>query len=920
MKIFLKFAGVSAWLMGLGAIWLPLHAYAQLDDFTYFIPYPADILDNQFDIANADSNFVDDSIITTISVAVQRDGTVIYYDHWEGEASDKGLEPVLTTPSQASTQVWGDNDTSNGRPPGFTTDQLKAGDVIVLQNTIPNPRDSTKFFYDGGDKLTAVGGSIAVTLANWPDSAGSLFAGAWELYPTSQWADSYVIPVGEDLAGIGPNQRAGFSVVGFNVQSVQPDTTVEIDFDGDGVPDSTQVIPTSGGQFTQIDGVQTGTKITASKPIQVHIFTGNDQPGVNFEARAYTIPPNHALSNDFIGPRSSDGDYWIYNPDPVTPLTVTVQTISTTTSLVIPPNTTHRYPPNSDPLLFETAVRFTTPDDRAFCALAAFDESSAQDWGYPLLPIENLTTQTFIGWGVGNDNDPPDGDESHVFVTAVETTTLFVDFDNDGSADESIPIFPLQEVSVIDPDHDLTSAFLYTEDGTPFVAIWGQDQNAAAAEPSIDVGTGLAPVPSLLLQKTVDPLTKDTDCTGSITLNDIVTYKINYLNNSYRSIIDIKLTDDLPPEVTYIPNTTFLDGVLLPDATSGTPFQLDEGGYVAGTLGPLEDRFLTFDVRVSNLSSEIINEGVAKAADLTLAADNVIIFTPLLTETVSIYDIDLTLRSPADGNVVAGQIITFDLTITNTSSATFISFPVENTFNDAVLTYQTANPIPDGVKADALLWSDLTSTFGDITPGMVINVVAQFQVNDLPVVPDNIDPVAIGIGGRGNDGSILPVCEDSAEVNYLAPTETPTSIIPPTATPDSPNDGDDDDDDDGGSGVTATPTPPAGSPPDSQTATPTSVGTPATPGTPGTGTPGIGTGTPNASLTPFGTPSGTPVTGTPSLGSPTPTGSPSITPLPGTGTPNVPVTQLPPTGYPPIAPSLFCMVGMLLLFGLRLIF
>ena len=65
----------------------------------------------------------------------------------------------------------------------------------------------------------------------------------------------------------------------------------------------------------------TGATINASDPIQVHLFTGNDQSGINYEARACTVPAGHDLSNDYLGPRSSDGDYWLYNGDPTTPLT-----------------------------------------------------------------------------------------------------------------------------------------------------------------------------------------------------------------------------------------------------------------------------------------------------------------------------------------------------------------------------------------------------------------------------------------------------------------------------------------------------------------------------------------------------------------------------------------------------------------------
>ena len=254
----MKWHNISIFLAALlgifGTLWFNLQAYAQVDGFTFFTPYPADLLDDQFDIANADNDFVDDVIITTISIAVQRGDTVIYYDHWEGTGTDSGLEAVLTAPIQPSTQIWGDDNPANGIPPGFSIDLLHAGDVIVLQNGVRLPRDATNFFYDGGDKFTTVGGAVAVTLTVWPELSGTLVAGAWELYPTSRWATTYVIPVGQDLAGSGIGQRNGFRIVGFNVRALFPNTTLYIDLDGDGTVDFTETIADSGGHFTQIRG------------------------------------------------------------------------------------------------------------------------------------------------------------------------------------------------------------------------------------------------------------------------------------------------------------------------------------------------------------------------------------------------------------------------------------------------------------------------------------------------------------------------------------------------------------------------------------------------------------------------------------------------------------------------------------------
>ena len=60
-----------------------LQAHAQINGFTFYIPFPADQLDDLFNLANNDNNFIDDAIVTTISVSILRNGTIVYYDHWE---------------------------------------------------------------------------------------------------------------------------------------------------------------------------------------------------------------------------------------------------------------------------------------------------------------------------------------------------------------------------------------------------------------------------------------------------------------------------------------------------------------------------------------------------------------------------------------------------------------------------------------------------------------------------------------------------------------------------------------------------------------------------------------------------------------------------------------------------------------------
>jgi uncharacterized repeat protein (TIGR01451 family)/MYXO-CTERM domain-containing protein len=796
-----KRVGLIAILALLASLTLLTQVHAQIDAFTFFIPYPADLLDDQFDAAQT-ANFIDVDIVTTISIAVQRDGNIIYYDHWED-----GLEADITSPTQPGTQVWGDGNPGNGAPPGIPGDVLVARDVIALQSIVAVPRNPVDLFFDGGDKIVSVGGPIAITLAVWPDdpNSGILFAGAWELYPTSRWDTSYVIPVGENV----PRSNGGFTTVGFNVQAVQDGTSVQLDLDAVGGFEQTVVL-NHGEQFTQVRGVIAGARVESSAPVQVHIFTGD--PGSTYEARAYTILPCSQWSDDYLASRSSDGDYWLYNPN-TADLAVIVQTVRDTMTLTIPANGTARYPPPPDPVLsFPTGVRFTSTDGRPFYGLVALDEADDQDWGYALLPTYNLTTQALIGWAPGNNNDPPDGDESRVYVTAVITTTIFVDYDKDGTLDASFLVPPLAEVPITDPaDHDMTGALYTAGDGpVPFMAVWGQDQSAPAELPSIDVGTNIVPLPTLAIQKTYT-LTVNADDCGPVNWGDTIRFELQAYNNSINPILNTVIVDELPETVTYVPGSTTRGGSPILDDASGTPFPLDEGGYEIDMIEPLGSLLFTYEVKINEGAQEVKNWATAVSLDIPPPDPS---GTKVRIQE-NILPIETTLTHPPDGCIEeAGQVITFSQTITNTGVITIVELPLADTFDEGHFTFRSASPPPAITASGVITWNDLTLFSGDLVPSDTISLLVSFVVDRIPTVLTSTLKALIKVPWS-SDGAPQQCGTGEAIVYFATPTPTttptPTNTSTPTITKTPP---------------TETPTPPSETPTPTQTPMPTETAMP----------------------------------------------------------------------------------------------
>ena len=177
---------------------------------TYYVPLPEDDLFETFDTINSRAN---GRINNVISVAIAADGTLIYYDHWED-----GYDPTSndTDNKQASTEIWGDGDLTNGIAPGDPDgdDILKGGQAIILENAIPranNYRNPNTILFDGADRIQS-SLPIAVTRFAFPRFPGSLAAGAVEVFDTNSWGDSFIAPVGEETANYSGTNPFEYSV------------------------------------------------------------------------------------------------------------------------------------------------------------------------------------------------------------------------------------------------------------------------------------------------------------------------------------------------------------------------------------------------------------------------------------------------------------------------------------------------------------------------------------------------------------------------------------------------------------------------------------------------------------------------------------------------------------------------------------
>uniref|UniRef100_UPI0005596DEB DUF7507 domain-containing protein n=1 Tax=Desulfatiglans anilini TaxID=90728 RepID=UPI0005596DEB len=639
------------------SVWAANPAPVQL----FYVPIPEDQLLTALQSLQSTGDEPENPVQTYVSIAAIADNTLIYYDQWENGYDLDIANPtnVYNAGNLGGTQIWGDNDPSNGIAPGFAVDKIDAGDVIILNNAITTS-DLAAIDFDGRDKIAATK-TIAVSRAGWASGSQTLLAGANEVFDTSNWGTEYRVPVGEDIPS---NQMYDmFQYTGMTIMAGPGGAVVELDIDDDGSIEAT--VSLAEGQGHLIDGgINVGGRVVSNRPVQIDLITG-DING-SYEARFYRLLPVALWSSSSYTPvstPSSVSDYsgtgttvWLYNPHGLD-ITVRYQRRSggslTTSDLTVPAGEyLKQVIPNG------TGAHFYTDSDEVFYALTTIDSTDnlnggigrsgnrVWDWGFTLVPEDSLTPQVLIGLGIGRDptsSQAPTENGSPIWVTPVGNgdtpVTIFIDFDanpttgpnidpNGNQYDASITLTELQTAKIYDSDGDQTRTLVYTfEPGVKLAAAWGEDPlEASVSQPGLDMGTGIPPLPLFDVSKSA-ALETDNDQDGFISPGDVLKYTILITNISRAPVPDILLIDNLPLDTTYVAGSTFFKNASevtnpIPDDGVGTAFPLDEGGRILDDVtalivgGSYEVTFKVLIDSFENLgseTSEIINTGLASA-------------------------------------------------------------------------------------------------------------------------------------------------------------------------------------------------------------------------------------------------------------------------------------------------------------------
>jgi len=633
---------------------------------TYIVPLKERELMESFNVIHfADYTQFDVTSLTSIAVSVR--GTILWYDHWEGLSGQDGYEIDVTNPTQPSTQIWGDGDWTNGcvekirqrmvRNFGYVcsasdVDIIESGESLVLENSVPTvSRTAADIVFDGGDIIYS---SFPVALARggYPSTGDAgLLGGAIELLEAENWGTEFVAPVGVNT----PNDyQHAFGMTELWIMASEDGTVV--------LHNGIQVGTLDRGEELVIRNALVNDSVTATKPIQVNILTG--EVSSNFEMRWYSLMATSRWYNDYYTPvhrtqSMTDSELKqtrvvLFNPGPST---ISVQHYERGTNGIYLKNTYNIAPGTNEysvDLGRNTGSRFITSNpSHVFYALTVTDYhgdpntpgGTAVDWGHPLIPANKLTSQALIGlgWGCVDNDCGPEHARSVIWITPSVDADIYIDFDGDGTADGAYtPMFlnALQAITVVDNDKDMTGAVIWaTQPGQPeniqdvFLAVaWGQDpylsRTLGGSEMySLDMGTVVMPLPETTASKYVEHAPDgDRDGDGKYSPGDILRYTIRLTNTGRVDIpqSSIEIVDEAAPlfdQTTYVPGTTLymssdefgvaLEPIAVPDdASPNTPFPLDETGLEnPAILYVATAHQVSFDVEIKSamdLTSDVV--------------------------------------------------------------------------------------------------------------------------------------------------------------------------------------------------------------------------------------------------------------------------------------------------------------------------
>ena len=755
---------------------------------------------------------------SVVSLVASADGQIIYYDQWED-----GFEADPFAPVQASSLILGDGNVANGNACAWTVGAC-AGDVIAVGmpitlnsnlatgtgscttgaqltcNVSVNPRLAANVRFDGGDSIATSGGPLS--MIHNQDPLSPFIGGATEVLPQQafQNATAYSVPAGENLYGGNNTVYEIFKYVAINLVAFENNTQVFINSPGAGTVSITlnrgqhyvscgAVAPCAGA----IDGVaaagitiNAATRISTTGPVAGLILTGGDG---TYATDFFPILPDLLHGTDYLIPSPGDNtgvngnrpmNLYLFNPDPLSAITVTVVDTAGTVNVNVPANSTVDYftgiqaatgtgrfvPANS-------TVRLRS--SRPFWGLTAHDHQNASnDWGYSWLATRFLTDSYTVSYAPGV-QDPPSAarcspapcdtlNRAPVWIGATQDfTQIRIDLNNDGLFDtvdtnsDDVPnagtahascnpatpnclytINALQSLRVFDhTDYDNTGTRIVASQ--PVGVAYGQDTDEATGpDPIIDTGYTIFPI----IQRFLNPVFTVEKAAVPATVpvaGGPVDFTITLQAYDFEPLTNVSAFDLLPAGIpscaAYVAGSTLITYPNLSQDTADPACAIDPGTGRVRLDWPLSPNTLMANQRTTIRFRVNIPAGPAGLLQNDVRAEAWLgssVFRPRGSATVVRTNVSLVKTVSDDGSPEAGETLTYGLVVSNNGVANETAI----TITDAVPAGTTfvpgsiasAAPFSGTYSAaqNAVVW---TNTGGSFVPGAAASLSFQVTID-----------------------------------------------------------------------------------------------------------------------------------------------------------------------------------------------
>jgi uncharacterized repeat protein (TIGR01451 family) len=230
-------------------------------------------------------------------------------------------------------------------------------------------------------------------------------------------------------------------------------------------------------------------------------------------------------------------------------------------------------------------------------------------------------------------------------------------------------------------------------------------------------------------------------------VGDVVTYNYTVTNQGDTGAAGVVVDDDVCGNASYVSGDTSLDGLLDPGET---------WLFVCNHTVSVSDPNPLVNIAVVNTTSKDSDPGNNED-----------------TWSVDLFAVDLLvskdLAEPGDGIAEIGENVVFTVNITNMGSSSFLTVPLNDTYDPSKLDYVSASPGPDGVNETRgiLLWGDLTGG-GVLLPWSSLLVNITFTAID-GTTPGSTENLASVVNAMGYGEGVYANGSDAAWVVILHP-------------------------------------------------------------------------------------------------------------------------------------------------------